>query len=192
MSDSFGRGKAASMIKAIATAVFMIFGAGAALAGGSVVISSGDSGGDPFSASVSRGSTDQPIGRFKVFLSGLSGNIQSVKVGVNGARTGLSNLKLWFSTDNALGSDTLLGTIPIDPGDGVEMTFSSFSQAMANFTPYWFFVTADVAGNSTGEIRGAFGSGVALTFNFGTYGAGGFLSTADVLLPVSLSAFELD
>ncbi len=92
---------------------------------GGVVFTNGSS----FTPSIIAGNSNQVIGQFN-----LEENIETVKltdatIKLNGTRTGLSNFKLWTSTDDAFdsGTDTQLGvTVSADPGDGNTISFNSF------------------------------------------------------------------
>ncbi len=65
--------------------------------------------------------TNQPIGRLALLTNKLCAVFNGIWVKLNGTRTGLTNFKLWESSDNSFSSssDTLIGyTVSVDPGDG--------------------------------------------------------------------------
>ena len=150
---------------------------------------------DPFTPSAVVKGTSDVLGRFKFSISSPD-NWTAVKVTYNDVRTGLTNFRLFFSTDSFFdGGDTQVGgTTAADPGDGGSITFS-FSQAVSANTSYWGFVTADVAINATGQVRAVvFGTNVITFSTTGSYsnpnaGFFGPLSTANVPVPVVLSKF---
>lgn len=170
---------------------------GSSWGGSSLTFKNGDAAGDPFTApTVTKGLINQQLGRFK-FTLGNNDSLIATSIFTSGTRTGLTNFKLWFSADNAfdIGTDTLLKTIGTDPGDGGTLAFSTFSQAVVSGTPYWCFVTADVASNATGTIRTSVGLSPLIFNTVGAInitGSEGNLSTADIPVPVVLSHFTTE
>ncbi len=149
--------------------------------------------GSAFSPSVTRGDTDQPIGRFQLTAATAGASLTGVSIKLNGARTGATNFKLWKSSNNSFGSDTQLGsTVAADPGEGSSVSFSGFSNAIG-VGDAWYFLTCDVAGDATGVVQGVIVENAGLTLVTGSL-AGTInndpLSSGDVSLPVQLSGFS--
>jgi Secretion system C-terminal sorting domain len=150
--------------------------------------------GSSFTPSIISGSSDQVFGRFN--LSGdISGaSLTSATIKLNGTRTGMSNVKLWSSSNATFesGSDTQLGTtVANDPGTGNYVSFS-FTSAISTSGTY-YFVTADVASSATGTVQGVIEQNSSLTVSSGTLSGTiniAILSNEDVPLPVILSSFE--
>ncbi|KAA0246603.1 MAG: hypothetical protein EDM75_14810, partial [Chlorobiota bacterium] len=142
------------------------------------------------------GSTNQPIGRFALTDYNAGSKLTDATIKLNGVRTGASNFKLWSSTDNVFnpGSDTQLGTtVAADPGDGGNVTFSSFNAALASSATY-YFLTCDIAGGATGSIQAVIVENASLTFSGGSLGAtytNVALSGSSTPLPVELTSFTV-
>jgi len=141
------------------------------------------------------GGSDRAIGRFSLTGDGAGANLTAAAIKLNGTRTGMSNFKLWRSTDASFdaGSDTQLGsTVTADPGDGFSVSFSSFTGAIGTSATY-FFLTADVAAGATGVVQGVIVANGNLTLSNGTL-SGSInndpLSNGDVSLPVELAFFS--
>jgi hypothetical protein len=151
--------------------------------------------GSGFTPGVTPGSANQALGRFQLTgdISGAAMTAGSIKL--NGTRTGLSNLKLWSSSDATFdsGTDTQLGsTVGGDPGDGNSASFSSFSSAISASGTY-YFLTGDVAAGAIGTVQGVIVQNSSLTISSGTLSgtiADAPLSSRDVSLPVSLVSFS--
>ena len=102
------------------------------------------------------GQTNQVIGYFEMISDAGGPELHSASVRLDGTRTGVSNLKLWASSDASFnaGSDTPLGsTISADPGNGNSVAFNSFTRAIG-MTTTSFFLTADLAADATGSFQG--------------------------------------
>ncbi len=151
--------------------------------------------GSGFSPVVSQGSTDQALGRFQLTGDVAGADLTAASIQLNGTRTGLSNLKLWSSTDATFesGADTQLGaTVVSDPGDENSASFSGFTSAISTGGVY-YFLTGDVSGAATGVVQGVLVNDASLTLSNGTLASSisnGPLSGGDASLPVELVAFN--
>lgn len=153
--------------------------------------------GSAYSPSAVCGNSNQVFGRF--LLSGdVSGaNLTAISVRLDGARTGVSNIKLWSSADESFdggtGTDLQLGsTLSSDPGDGSTASFSSFASSISSSGIY-YFVTGDLAVEATGVIQGVIIENASLTLTYGSLSgliSNAVLSSGDVSLPVELDLFE--
>jgi len=150
--------------------------------------------GSAFTTAVTPGNSNQALGRFVLTGDVAGATLTAASIKLNGTRTGLSNLKLWSSTDNTFesGSDTQLGsTVAADPGDGSSASFSGFSSAIATGGTY-YFVTGDVSAGATGAVQGVIIANGNLTVAGGTLSGSistALLSNSDASLPVELSSF---
>ncbi len=149
--------------------------------------------GSSFTPAVTVGSTDQAIGRFQLAADVAGATFTDAVIKLNGTRTGLSNLKLWQSTDATFGGDTQLGsTVAVDPGTGNSVTFSSFSSSITTGGLY-YFLSGDVAGGASGAVQGVIASEGNLTLSKGTLSStftNAPLSNGEASLPVDLSSFS--
>jgi hypothetical protein len=149
--------------------------------------------GSGYTSSVAKGSVNQALGRFRLTgnISGASLTAASIKL--NEARTGLSNFKLWSSTDGSFGGDTQLGsTVAVDPGSGNSVSYSGFSSAVSTSGTY-YFLTGDVATDATGIVQAVLTANGSLTvFPGSLLGTitNAPLSSADVPLPAGLVFFS--
>ncbi|MCK5148923.1 hypothetical protein KAR48_19365, partial [bacterium] len=154
--------------------------------------------GSAFTPNITRGGGDQVLGRFELTGNVSGASITAASIKLNGTRTGLSNLKLWASSDGSFGSDTQVGsTVAADPGDGSSASFSGFSSAIVTGgTTY--FLTGDVAADATGTVQGVIVENASLTLSKGTLSGSitnALISNGDASLPVelhSLSAAVID
>ncbi|MCK4529723.1 MAG: hypothetical protein KAU44_00965, partial [Candidatus Marinimicrobia bacterium] len=151
--------------------------------------------GSSFTPSVTSGSSDQAIGRFQLTGAEDGASLTDASIKLNGTRTGISNIKLWSSTDATFGSDTQLGsTVASDPGNGntASFTFSGFPSSISTSGTY-YFVTVDVASDATGAVQGVIVQNSSLTFNSSGVFSGtinnAVLSGSDVPLPITLASF---
>jgi hypothetical protein len=147
--------------------------------------------GSGFTTSVSRGSTNQAIGRFSLFTVSGSITLTGAIITLNGTRSGVSNLKLWESSVNTFstGTATLISTVAADPGSSLDFgvlssTFSTSEQ--------FYFITADIASGATGTIQCLISSKTQLTFDAGSSNSftDALLSNASIPLPVELTSFN--
>jgi len=151
--------------------------------------------GGSFTPNVIAGNSTQVIGRFELEenITGVNLSVASIKL--NGTRTGMSNIKLWHSTNSSFeaGTDTQLGSTTVaDPGNGNSVSFSSFSQEIGR-SGSWFFLTADIAAGATGAVEGILVNNSSLTFSNGQLSSSitnAPLSNGDVSLPVQLALFS--
>lgn len=148
--------------------------------------------GSGFTPSVTPNSANQILGRFQLTGSADGAALTAVSIKLNGLRTGLSNFKLWSSTDASFGDDTQLGsTIAADPGNGSSITFNSFSNPISSGGIY-YFLTADVAADATGTLQGVIVQNSSLTISSGTLSgtiSNAVLSAGELPLPVELTSF---
>jgi hypothetical protein len=151
--------------------------------------------GSSYPTSVTCGSTNQPLGRFRLHtVTGVPQYLTAASIKLNGTRTGLSNLKLWVSTDATFGSDTQIGsTVSSDPGDGNSASFSGFS---SRFLPAgrYYFLTGDIDAGATGKVQGVVVANSSLTItapgSIVTTIDNAPLSNGDASLPVGLVSFS--
>ncbi|HPG40301.1 MAG TPA: T9SS type A sorting domain-containing protein [bacterium] len=150
--------------------------------------------GSAFTSAVTPGNGNQALGRFQLTGSATGATLTAASIKLNGTRTGLSNLKLWSSTNNTFesGSDTQLGsTVAVDPGDGSSASFSGFSSAIGTSGTY-YFLTGDIAAGATGAVQGVIVANGNLTVSGGTLSGtitNAPLSNGDASLPVELASF---
>jgi len=152
-----------------------------------IVLSSGST----FAPTVVPGTTDNPIGRFAVSADEAGSSLTRVTIKLNETRSGVSNFKLWKSSDENFGSDTQKGTtVAADPGIGEYVSFA-LNEAVSTSTEY-YFLTADVSADATGSIRPYLEDNSSLTFFDGELSSTKSnepLSGSDVSLPVTLASF---
>jgi len=164
---------------------FNIMGAGNAL----ITFTDGSS----FTANIV-GTTNQAIGRFILVADAVGANLSSSEIKLNGIRSGLSNFRLWISTDNGFNSisDTQLGSdVSSDPGVGSSIIFNGFS-GVINTSNKYFFLTADVSGSATGSVAPIVVSNSKLSFtnaSLSTTINNFALSSSGAVLPVELVSF---
>ncbi len=148
--------------------------------------------GSGFTQSIIPGSTDLPLGRFQLTSDASGATLTAVSIKLNGTRTGLSNLKLWSSTDDSFGGDTKIGsTVAEDPGDGASVSFSSLSAAV-NTSGVYYFITANVAADASGTVQAVISENSSLTISDGTLSGSisdALLSGNTAPLPVELISF---
>lgn len=152
--------------------------------------------GSAFLPVVAAGLPDQAIGRFALTGSIDAAELTAASVRLDGVRTGMSNVKLWSSTDAMFGAgDTQLGsTVGVDPGAGGTAAFAGFSAPISSSTTY-FFVTADVAFGATGDVRAFIAHSSSLVMTNGAIigiHTEVPLSASAAALPVALSGFTVD
>lgn len=135
---------------------------------------------------------NQAIGRFKLTANPGGVVLTNAVIKLNNERSGLSNFKLWSSTDESFGSDTQVGTtIAADPGMGKNLTFSSLNSAISSGGTY-LFLTADVDAGATGTVQAVLADNNSLTITGGLILemiSNDALSNGDATLPVELTAF---
>jgi hypothetical protein len=112
----------------------------------------------------SAGTTGNPIGRFFLDADIAGASLTAVTIAVAGDNQGVSNLKLWSSSDGTFnaGSDTQLNSQP----DGATVTFSGFSSSISTSGTY-YFVTTDLATSAGGSFTLTIGSKTDLTISGG-------------------------
>lgn len=148
--------------------------------------------GSGFTQSITPNNTNQVLGRFQLTRSVIGTALTSVAIRLNNTRTGLSNIKLWASSDAAFGGDTQLGaTVSTDPGNGNSVSYSGFTSAVSTSGNY-YFLTGDVSSGATGTVQGVMVDNNSLTMRDGILSgtiANAVLSDGTYLLPVELSTF---
>ena len=135
----------------------------------SVAVSFAD--GSNYSPSVTQGQINQPFGRFQLSGTSADAALLGVSIRLDDARTGVSNLKLWLSSDDSFhsGTDTQLGfTVAADPGNESLVSFSGLSAPIPT-SGVFFFITCDVSGSATGKIRGFIPSYEQITVGHGAF-----------------------
>ncbi len=122
-----------------------------------------------FPGSPTAGSNNNPIGRFYLDADTTGASLTAVTVTTGGSRSGVSNLKLWSSTDATFnsGSDTQLNS----QSDGSSVTFSGFSSAISASVTY-YFVTTDLGVSASGSFVPTIGSISNLTISGGASSTG--------------------
>ncbi|NQT26886.1 T9SS type A sorting domain-containing protein, partial [candidate division KSB1 bacterium] len=151
--------------------------------------------GNGFSPVITPDSENQALGRFHLTVGGSGVVLTDAAIKLNGTRTGLSNLKLWSSTDDSFNSvsDVQLGsTVASDPGDGNSVEFTGFSSAISTGTT-WYFLTGDISAAPSGTVRGLIVNNTSLTFSSGYLSgtiSNAVLSDSDISLPVGLVSFS--
>jgi hypothetical protein len=149
--------------------------------------------GSGFNTSGTQAYTDQVLGRFKLTGDVSGSSLTAASVRLNGARTGLANLKLWESSDASFGGDSQVGsTEAADPGDGNSVSFSGFSSSISTGGTY-YFLTGDLDPDAAGAVQGIIETGGSLTLDQGILSGGiadAPLSQGDASLPVSLVCFS--
>jgi hypothetical protein len=110
------------------------------------------------------GTNNNPIGRFLLDADISGASLTAVTVNAAGTRSGVTNLKLWSSTDATFnsGSDTQLNS----QSDGATVTFSGFSSAISASGTY-YFITTDLGVSATGTFTLTIGSIANLTISGG-------------------------
>ncbi len=125
--------------------------------------------GSGYSPSFMQSVQTQPFGRFSLLADTLGAELIGATFTLNGARNGMSNFKLWKSTDDVFNSahDTTLGaTVVSDPGDGSTISFSGFNNAIDTTTRY-YFITCDLSSNAGGGIQAIVTDSADLSMNGG-------------------------
>lgn len=149
-----------------------------------------------FTPTVSVGSTNQAIGRFKLTGNGDYAALTGSSIILNGVRTGISNIKLCSSSDDVFNAaeDAQLGsTVASDPGNGNSASFSGFYGSITTGGTY-FFVVCDIANDATGIVQGEILENSSLIIDWGELSgtiSGALLSNSDASLPVELSYFTV-
>ncbi|MFA6598421.1 MAG: T9SS type A sorting domain-containing protein [Ignavibacteriaceae bacterium] len=137
------------------------------------------------------GTNNNPVGRFQLTGSSYGGVLQALTVSFSGTRSGVSNVKLWSSTDNSFnsGTDVQLNS----KSDGSSITFNSFNSLVDNSSGTYYFLTVDLASGATGSVTATIPSQASFTFA-GANQPGSFttavLTSATAPLPVELSSFS--
>ncbi len=107
---------------------------------------------------------DNPIGRFKLAGNITGGKLTQVVVTLSGTYSGLTNLKLYYSTaaSFSVGSSTLLSTVA-SPSSQVTFDISSTPQPIATSGGY-FYVAADLSSGAAGSAMASLDNQTKLTF----------------------------
>ena len=148
--------------------------------------------GSNFTPNITRGDTDQELGRFKLVADGSGASLSNVSILLNGTRTGLSNFKFYSALDETMYQSHLLSTVTSDPGNGHSVSFSNISSPLASPDDNWFFITANVASGATGSIQCIITQNSSLTLHAGLLSGtitNASLSNGNSPLPVELSTF---
>ena len=137
------------------------------------------------------GTSDNVIGRFYLKGNAVGGVLQAVTISLTGTRSGITNVKLYSSTDNSFGSDQLLST----KSDASSVTFDGFNSLVDNSSGTYYFITIDLLAGATGAVTATIPSQSSFTFASGSANAPSSfsnapLSSAAVPLPVELNTFS--
>ncbi|MBZ0183633.1 MAG: T9SS type A sorting domain-containing protein [Melioribacteraceae bacterium] len=152
--------------------------------------------GKSFSQSIIPNSTNQVVGRFSLDADYDGAELTSATINFDGSPTGISNFKLWASSDANFGGDSQLGsTVANYPGNGSSITFNGFSNSISASGTY-YFLTADIANGASGTARGYLlnNSSVVLSDDgiFNSTINNSYLSDNATPLPVELTSFTAD
>lgn len=132
------------------------------------------------------GTTSKVLSTFKLTVGTLATTLNQVQITTAGTYVtdDLTNLKLWYSADNAFGGDTEIKSIST-PGVAGAKTFSSLSKDLA-IGDHWFFVTADIASGATGgnTINVAAMANTAISVSSGTPSGSASAAGAQTILTV--------
>jgi hypothetical protein len=148
------------------------------------------SGGDYGDASFLPNSDNNPFFRIQLYKNTGSASVTSIQFDILGtyetSDVKTSGMKLWRSTDNAFGSDTLLDTISI----GDPIIFSGLSETIPTTPGYYYFLTVDVSSSASGDD--AIGARIELASHITTAAtvSGTFpITGGEHPLPVTMSSF---
>lgn len=136
-------------------------------------------------------STNNLIGRYKLIGSEIGGVLQSINIAISGIYSGVSNIKLWSSTDANFNSatDVQLSSKSI----GSSVTFNAFNSLVDNSTGTYYFLTVDLAAGATGSVIPVIPSQSSFSFA-GANSPSAFtnapLSSGEVPLPIELVSFN--
>jgi hypothetical protein len=149
--------------------------------------------GASYSSAPALGATDQVIGRASVATGVIvNGELTGTSVTLSGTRSGLSNIKLWVSSDGNLdGFDSQFGsTVAVDPGAS-QMEFNG-SSIQPSGTTFYLFLTADVAPAPTasGSVLPTV-SGMTSVPQIVSFFPGP-MDSAPASLPVTVSSFRVE
>ena len=139
------------------------------------------------------GQTDQPIGRVRINAPGCCANVQQFTITLSGTHTGLSNFKMWNSTDQSFGGDTQYGsTVPTDPGAG-SLQFTQVLTLGSTPGDTYFFLTADVDANATGSVLPLV-TGLSCNTSVFNYAGNGYdrMANATEPVPVTVSSIKVE
>jgi hypothetical protein len=137
-----------------------------------------------------RGTSNNPVGRFLLKGGNEGGVLQGLTIALSGTRTGVSNVKLWSSTSTTFASATLLATVATD---NTSITFSSFNSLVDYSAGTYYFVSVDIAAGATGSVTATIPSQASFTFAGATVPSSftnAALSSGAAPLPVELMAFS--
>ncbi|MBN1968421.1 MAG: S8 family serine peptidase [Candidatus Delongbacteria bacterium] len=138
-----------------------------------------------FNAEVMNGSNNQAIGRFTLNSAALGCQFTAISVQISGEYNGLSNFKLWESTDNSfdfeedtfvksfegknsskLGSKQTKFSKEIDKDTKSVMIFNNFSRNLPSENIY-YFITCDALGSASGTIQASLADQTSLIISGG-------------------------
>jgi len=110
-----------------------------------------DNGTQVVAANVNQGTSTVVLHKFKLDVTNANATLSGMTCTTSGSyiTSDITNLKFWYSADNAIGSDVLLSTLT-SPGTAGLLTFASFtSQTINAATIGYFFITADISASAT-------------------------------------------
>ncbi|MBN2279039.1 MAG: DUF4114 domain-containing protein [Candidatus Marinimicrobia bacterium] len=150
--------------------------------------------GSTFHPATAVASANQAIGRFMLNADNSSASMASINIMLAGVRSGAYNFKLWHSEDDQFdpASDAKIGnTVSMDPGIDGTVTFST--NHGIDFGAGYYFLTCDLTGDATGQIRPYIEITSDIAINAGTIITPivhAPLSAYDTSLSVSLTYFK--
>jgi len=108
---------------------------------------------------------DNPIGRFKLAGNITGGKLTQVGVTLSGTYSGITNLKLYYSTDTtfSVGASTLLATVG-SPSSPVTFNISSTPLPIPTSGGY-FYIAADLNSSATGAAIASLADQTVFSFN---------------------------
>ena len=149
--------------------------------------------GSSFTQSITPNNANQVIGRFLLDADLGGADLTAATIHFEGTPIGISNFKLWASSDASFGGDTQLGsTIANYPGNGNSITFNGFSNAI-NAAGNYYFISADISASPSGTVRAYLVSNANLTLSGNGFLnvtiSNAYLSSEASPLPVELTSF---
>jgi hypothetical protein len=144
---------------------------------------------------VTKGSNTQIIGRFHLNADVTGASLTGASFDLSGDRTGLSNYKLWASTDAVFNEaeDEYTRTVSTDPGAS-PLVFSSFIVNIPVSGKY-FFLTVDVDAEASGNVKASIGETADLTITSGLIGEtilNADLSSSDIPTSIELASMTAE
>lgn len=146
--------------------------------------------GSSFYPEIIAGFTNQVIGRFRLKAEENGAYLTSLKIKIIGSGSGLSNVKLWASTDSVFTpnfSEQLSNTIITDPLNKI-LEFENFTSNIST-NGLFYFLTADIDSSANGNVICFIENNNDLTINGGLLNSlidSVYLSNGQFQIPVEL------